>query len=406
MNMNLSPNQNQGQQFRFAPHMVKIPSNPIFHLLPKLNEPGFISFAPGAPSSDSFPYADIEEITRGLLSNNPRELMQYGSTEGYAPARKSMAALISRYGLSPKPGEVIVTTGGQQAIDLLCKLFVEPGDVVLVEAPTYSATLQILKSYRAVPISIEADDDGILPGDLEEKIKIFAPKLIYLIPTFQNPSGRTLTLERRAAAAEIAGRHNVLLIEDDPYRDLRYHGEHLPTIKSFDTADHVIFLTSTSKILCPGLRVGAAYAPEALIPALTVAKQAADMHSPALPQAIVSAYLDRGLLDAHLSLLCGQYRRKLDAMLDAVKRFFPEGIEYRPPQGGLFLWCVCPERLDTAELLERAVDEKVAFVPGEQFFADERVTNTLRLNFSNAPEADIPKGIEILGKLLRKSLAP
>jgi len=389
---------------RLAPHMTKIPSNPIFHLLPKLNEPGFISFAAGAPDTDTFPSEDITKIANDLLTNDPGVILQYGSTEGYPPARRAMADMISGYGLSPDPDEIIVTTGGQQSIDILCKILIEPGDVALVESPTYSAALQILKSHRALPIPIESDEYGVIPEDLEDKIKVLTPKFVYLIPTFKNPSGTTISEERRAAAAEITGRHGVLLIEDDPYRDLRYEGPHIPAIKSFDRTGNVIFLTSTSKILCPGLRVGAAYVPKSLTSVMSVAKQAADMHSATLPQAIVSEFISRKLLDPHIDRICAANKKKLDIMLGAISGCFPKNVQTTSPQGGLFIWCACPGGADTGALLERAIEQKVAFIPGEQFFADGTGHNTLRLNFSNAKTSDIAKGIEVLGRVLSENV--
>ena len=387
--------------YRFAPHITKIPSNPIIHLSHRLNEPGFINFAPGAPAAETFPYQDISKITEELLSRNLGEIMQYGTTEGYPPARNAMAKLISRAGLKPKPENIVITTGGQQALNMLFKMFVEPGDVVLVESPTYSAALQILKSHRAHAIPLDSDGDGLLPEDLEEKIGIFDPKAVYLNPTFKNPSGGVISLERRKAAAEITGRLGVLLIEDDPCRDLRYAGDHLPAIKSFDRSGNVVYITSTSKILCPGLRVGAAYVPDALVPTMIVTKQAADMHSPTLPQAIVSLFAERGLLEPHIGRICGIYGKKLDLAMSAIGEFFPEEVGAATPQGGLFIWCVCPENVNVAEVFERAIRQKVAFLPGDQFFPDGGGQNAFRLNFTNAKSEDIAKGVEILGRLLR-----
>ncbi|MDR1060657.1 MAG: PLP-dependent aminotransferase family protein [Clostridiales bacterium] len=388
-------------QFPLAPHMAQIPSNPIFHLLPKLNEPGFISFAAGVPSPDSFPYDEIAKMAAETLAGNPKEILQYGSTEGYLPLRRAMAQHLRRYSFNAGIDELVITTGGQQAIDLLCKLFVEPGDAVLAEAPTYSAAIQVFKSYKANIVSIESDDAGILPDDLESKIARHRPKFVYLIPTFKNPSGQTLSAERRAAAAEITGRLGVMLIEDDPYRDLRYEGGHLPNIKGYDRAGNVVYITSASKYFCPGLRVGTIYAPKNLTPVLTVAKQATDMHSPTLTQAIVCAYLESGRMEAHLKMLCDMYRARLKAMLEAAAAFFPESVACAPPQGGLFLWCVCPPHVDTLALLAEAVERKVAYIPGDQFYADGSVKNAMRLNFSNEPEDSIFKGMEILSKLLR-----
>jgi len=387
-------------QFKPSAHMAEIPSNPIFHLLPLLAEPGFISFAAGVPSPDSFPYEALAGIAGELLAGRPWELLQYGSTEGYAPARAALARHLGRYGLTASPDEIVVTNGGQQAIDLICKLFVKPGDAVLVESPTYSATLQILRTYDARPVPLETDDDGAVPEDLERKIKEHAPKFVYLNPSFQNPSGRTMTLERRKAAAEVTGRLGTMVLEDDPYRDLRYEGEHLPTIKSFDREGNVVFVTSTSKILCPGLRIGAVYAPEALVPHLTVAKQAADMHSATLPQAIIAAYLDKGLVGAHIDGLIRMYRSRLRAMLGALDAFFPKSVRRTAPQGGLFVWCECRPGFDATALLDEAVARKVAYIPGDQFFAAPGVRHCMRLNFSNEPEESIAKGIEVLGGLL------
>jgi 2-aminoadipate transaminase len=412
-----TPQQNGGFSFPFSPHMAEIPSNPIFHLLPKLNDPSFVCFFAGVPSPDSYPYKDVERIASELLASSPRALLQYGSTEGYAPMRASFARFLARYGLDARPKEIMATTGGQQGIELLCKLFVEPGDAVLVEAPTYSATLQILKSHRARACSLESDGEGVLPGDLEEKIIRLRPKFVYLIPTFKNPSGETMSAARRAAAAEITGRLGVMLVEDDPYRDLRYEGDDLPAIKSLDRAGNVVFLTSTSKILCPGLRVGAVYAREDLMPKLTVAKQAADMHSATLPQAIVAEYLDRGLLDEHIKSVCRMYRSRQRAMLGAIERHFPGDIKWTKPQGGLFVWCVCPPRVDVGALLDRAIERQVGFVPGDQFFAEAcngsdgesgsgavgNAKNTFRLNFSCESEASIERGVAILGELLKET---
>lgn len=388
--------------YRLAPHMTKIPSNPIFHLLPKLSVPGFISFAAGAPATDTFPKDDILRISKEILFENADEIMQYGATEGYWPAREAMSAMISRYGISPDPNQILMTTGGQQAINILCKILIEPGDVVLVESPTYSATLQILKSHRAQVVPVEADENGFIPEDLESKLKIFNPKFFYLIPTFKNPTGVTTNLERRIAAAKLTERYGALLIEDDPYRDLRYRGDHLPTVKSYDQSDHIIFLTSTSKILCPGLRVGAAYLPKALIPVMTIAKQAADMHSSILPQAIVSSYIQKGLLDPHIKRLRAVYSVKLDAMQNAIKEFFPESVKVTDPLGGLFIWCACPKKINAEKLLERAIEKNVAFIPGRLFHVDDGGQNTFRMNFSNATLEDIHSGIKILGQILHE----
>ena len=404
--------------FPYAGHMAALPSNPIFDLLPRLSEPGFISFAAGVPSPAAFPREDLHRLVAQLMEEDgfapdAPSLWQYGSTEGYPLLRESAQVLFSRAGIDMtaalSSNRIFITTGGQQAIDLFCRLMIEPGDPVLVETPTYSATLQILSVYQANPIGIPSDEDGILPDALEELIRKHRPKFIYLIPNFQNPSGRTLNLERRRRVAHLAAQYGVMVIEDDPYRELRYFGEHLPSIKSCAQQDccdsgHVIYMTSVSKILCPGLRVGACLLPDDLFDHMIVAKQTADMHSAILPQAIADKYLRAGLLDGHLAVVLPLYRERLSAMKQAAARYFPQEAVFTDPQGGLFLFCTLPPQVDTASLLPAAVDRKIAFIPGEQFYAGERVTNTMRLNFSNETPEVIDRGMKALGTLLKEVL--
>lgn len=385
----------------YAPHMSAIPSNPIFDLLPKLNDPEFISFAAGVPSPGSFPVAELSDMMCELMSQDGKLLMQYGTTEGYAPLRESITELFIQSGIPATMDDMFITSGGQQTIDLLCKLLIQPGDAVLVETPTYSAALQILHTYRANSIGVESDDDGIFTDDLEAKIIEHKPKLIYLIPNFQNPSGRTMCTERRREVARISAKYGVPVLEDDPYRFLRYSNEHLPTIKSFDRDGNVIYLTSTSKILCPGLRVGAAHVSRDLKEHLVVAKQAVDMHSSNISQALVDKYFRAGLIMPHIDEICAQYRVKLKVMMEAMESEFPAEVKHTTPEGGLFIWCELPKKYDTTALLPVAVDQKVAFIPGDQFFAQEGVNNYMRLNFSNASEENLVAGIERLGKLLR-----
>lgn len=389
---------------KYAKHMDEIPSNPIFDLMPKLNEPGFISFAAGVPSPQSFPYDELLSMSKEALEESAKILFQYGSTEGYPPLRESAAALFQRAGIAATSDEVFVSTGGQQTIDLLCKLLLVPGDKVLVETPTYSATLQIISTYQAVPIGIESDDEGILIDDLEKKIKEHNPRFVYIIPNFQNPSGQTLSLERRKELARITAEYDVLLIEDDPYRELRYFGEHIATIKSLDEYGNVVYMTSTSKILCPGLRVGVTHVAKGLKEHLIVSKQAADMHSPNLTQAIVDKFLRSGLLDAHLDKIRTMYRERVIKMVQAMDEYMPEEVKHTNPQGGLFIWCEMPKHVNTTALLPKAVEQKVAFIPGDQFFAQPSINNFFRLNFSNASLENIEHGIKILGGLLKQAL--
>ena len=387
----------------YAGHMREIPSNPIFDLLPLLHAPGFISLAAGVPAPESFPISDLERIQSRLMKSLGEELMQYGSTEGFPPMRESTAVFLGRAGLGASPQEIFLTTGGQQAIDLICKLMIEPGDRVLVESPTYSATLQILGSHLAAPVGVATDDDGVLIPDLEEKIIQHSPKFVYLIPTYQNPTGRTMTPERRRAAAEVCAKYKVLLVEDDPYRDLSYFGAAPLPIKSYDLSGGVAYITSFSKILCPGLRVGAVFAQKDLIEHMCVAKQASDMQSSNLTQAVVDTFLRDGLIDGHVEKICGLYRERLDVMLEACETFLPDCVEYTRPRGGLFVFCTLPGGIDTEELLKDSVARGVAFTPGAQFYPrDSARKNMLRLNFSSSPPESIRAGMEKLGALIEE----
>ncbi len=389
----------------YASHMREVPSNPIFDLLPLLHTPGFVSLAAGVPAPESFPLSDIARIQSRLIAGRGAELMQYGSTEGYPPLRESVAVFLGRAGLYASPSEVFITTGGQQAIDLICKLLIEPGDRVLVETPTYSATLQILSSHLAVPVGVRMDEDGVDIGDLERKIIEARPKFVYLIPTYQNPTGRTMTPGRRSMAAEICERYGVLLVEDDPYRDLSYRGAAPVPIKTHDTGGNIAYITSFSKILCPGLRVGAVFAQPDLIEHLSVAKQASDMQSSNLTQAIVDAFLRDGLIDDHIEKICSLYRERLDAMLEACGSFLPKEVTHTCPAGGLFVFCRLPENIDTEALLGESVARGVAFTPGGQFYPkDSAHSNMLRLNFSSSSPESIRAGMKILGRLIAEHI--
>jgi len=390
-----------GFRHRFAPHMTKMEAEQIISLQPKPGEDGFIDFAADYPAVDLLPKKDIVGITNTLLKKSFSEIVQSGSAEGYRPARAAMAKMIARHGLSPKEDEIIVTSGSLRAIDLICKLFIEPGDVALVEAPTYSGALQVFRSHRAQAIHLISDGDGPIPEDLERKLNIFAPKIVYLNPTFKNPSGAVISPERRRIAAEMTGRSDVLLIEDDPFGDFRYKGEQLPPIKSFDGAGNVVYIASASHILGPGMRVGAAYMPAELVRAAAAAMRVSDMHASVLPQAVFAEYAERGFIDLHISGYRAVYKDKLNIAMKMIRDFFPGDVKVSEPSGGIFIWCECPAGVDSDEVLERAVKEKVAFASGRQFYCNGDGRNAFRINFACAANPDITKGLEILGGLLR-----
>jgi 2-aminoadipate transaminase len=279
----------------------------------------------------------------------------------------------------------------------------DPGDKVLVEAPTFLGALQSFKLMQAEIVPVSCDAGGLVVEELEEKVKRLKPKMLYTIPTFQNPGGMTLTLERRKKVAELAARYGFVVIEDDPYCDLRYEGERLPAIKSFDEAGMVVTLMSFSKIISPGLRVGAAVASDEIMKRFVVAKQSADTHTSVLSQAIVDEYVKSGALPQHISRICEDYATRMRAMLDMMKSGFPASCKYNVPQGGLFIWAELPEGVDTLELLKKSIEKNVAFIPGTHFYDGGGHLNTLRLNFSASGIEDIKKGMGILSEIMRET---
>jgi len=298
---------------------------------------------------------------------------------------------------------VLPVTGSTQAMDLLCKALIDPGDVILVENPSFLGNMQCMKLYEANLVPVNSDDHGLLPEDLEEKIRTYHPKMLYTIPTFQNPTGKSLPLERRRAVAELANRYGVVVAEDDPYRDLRYHGVSLPSIKSFDEGGWVMFLGSFSKIISPGLRVGYIAGNADIIRKCTVGKQSTDVHTANLNQAIVDQFLRQNLLPDHIRSICAEYGPKLDAMLRHLESF-PSGVRFTRPEGGLFIWAELPEGMDALALLQQAIARKVAYVPGTHFCVGGGHLNTLRLNFSNSSMEQIDTGMSILREIVADAL--
>ena len=369
----------------------------IFKLL---GDPNIISFAGGNPASSALEPERIAAFAREALAENGVNLLQYGQTEGYAPLRESAAEFFLHNGVKTDPGHILPVSGSQQGLDLICKALLNEGDTMLVENPTFLGALQTFRTYGARFAAVETDEDGAIPESLEEQIRAHRPKLIYLIPTFQNPTGRTLSLERRRRIAELVNEYQVPLIEDDPYCDLRYRGKALPAIKSFDEQGYVLYCNSFSKIISPGLRVAAVVCQDdGLLRKLVVGKQSTDVHSPNLNQAIIDKYLRSGLLQEHIRQICASYAKQMDAMQRMLSTF-PSSVSYTKPDGGIFLWCTLPEDFNTTQLLSTATKQGVAYIPGTHFYADgQGHHNTMRLNFSNASLENIEKGMERLRAL-------
>lgn len=388
-------------EWQFAKRLDGVTGSAIRDIFRLIAKPGMISFAGGNPAPSSFEPEVIAELTARLMKDKGDRLLQYGATEGYAPLRESTAEFLRRAGVSASEEEILPTGGSTQAIDLCLRALIDPGDVVLAENPTFLGTLQAMQLTQARVKSIETDENGALPESVEALCREFRPKIVYLIPTFQNPTGRTMPLERRREMARLAERYGFLLMEDDPYRDLRYAGDPLPAIASFDGGGRVVYLTSYSKIISPGLRVGAAVVRDAALRRkLTVLKQSADVHTPGLNQALVDAYLRSGRMEAHITDIGRGYAKQLDAMMEGIAAF-PKGTAYTKPDGGLFVWAALPEGFDAQELLPRAIERSVAYVPGTFFYYEKGThKNSIRLNFSMADADSIRTGMKTLAEVL------
>ena len=385
-------------QIRFASRFDKVTGSAIREIFKVIAQPGMISFAGGNPSLDALPDRQVSELAAYVLEKDGKAILQYGATEGYRPFLESLKAYVEKQ-LGTEIPAVLPVTGSTQAMDLLCKAMIDPGDTVLVENPSFLGNLQCLKLYQANLVSVESDDQGLLPDDLEKKINQYHPKMLYTIPTFQNPTGKSLPEERRKAIAELANRYGMLVAEDDPYRDLRYEGQACHSIKYFDRNGWVMFLGSFSKIISPGLRVGYIAGDATVIRKCTVGKQSTDVHTSNLNQAIVDQYLRRDLLPAHIRNICSGYGAKMKQMLGCLESF-PSGVRFTHPQGGLFIWAELPDKIDAVKMLSSAVERKVAYVPGTYFCVDGGHLNTIRLNFSNSTPEQIETGMNTLKEIV------
>jgi len=387
--------------YAFAKRYEGVEGSAIRAIFSLLADPQIISFAGGNPSPTTFPGEELARIAGELIARQGASILQYGGTMGTAALTEQVRGLFAAEGTVPQEGELIMLTGSSQGIDLMTKAMIDPGDTVLVEDPTFLGALQTFKLFQANLVGVRMDENGLDPNDLEDKLKAHRAKFLYTIPTFQNPTGRTLPAERRKAVARLCAKYGCMVLEDDPYAALRYEGEPQPSIKSFDTENIVVKLLSFSKTISPGLRVGAAYGPREVIHKFNLGKQGQDVHTANLNQAMVARYIESGVYPAHIRDNCAQYAGKLAAMFEAAERFFPEGTQLVRPQGGMFMWAALPERFNATQLFKTAVENKVAYVPGTHFYAGGGHHNTLRLNFTMASEERILRGMETLGALLR-----
>jgi 2-aminoadipate transaminase len=376
----------------------KITSSAIREILKVTERPEVISFAGGLPSPATFPVDRIQAACNAILTSDPKPALQYGPTEGYLPLREWIATRCSRDGAKVSAANVLVTTGSQQALDLIAKVLVEKDRNLLVETPTYLGALQAFSLFEPRFVSVPCDDEGPIASELSSAA-VERASGFYLLPNFQNPSGRRIGLERRRELVKVAMQRELLLIEDDPYGELSYAGDKLPSLFSMHQQG-VLYTGSFSKLLAPGMRVGYVIAPDTIYRKLVQAKQAADLHTPSFTQRIVYEVIKDGFLETHIPTIRDLYGKQCQAMLAALKQYFPTQARWNAPQGGMFIWVTLPKHIDCSKLLEKAIANNIAFVPGAPFFSGTPEHNTLRLSFVTVPEEKIQQGIKKLGELI------
>ncbi|MDR4947738.1 aminotransferase-like domain-containing protein [Neobacillus cucumis] len=390
-------------KFAERTHLVK-PSK-TREILKITERPEIISFAGGLPAPELFPVEALKDACNAVLNEEGAASLQYSTTEGYIPLREAISQRMKVIGINTTIENVLITSGSQQAIDLTGRLFINEEDTIICESPTYLAAINVFKSYNAKFVEVAMDDDGMVMEELEKKLREYPnTKFIYTIPDFQNPTGRTLKLERRKRMIELANQYDVLIVEDNPYGAIRFAGEALPPVKHFDTESRVIYLSTFSKIFTPGLRLGWICADESFIEKYVAFKQTADLHTDSFAQRITAKYLELYNIEEHINKIKAVYKERCIAMLSCIKEFFPQNIKYSMPEGGLFIWVELPEFVDSRVFFAECLENKVAFVPGAPFFPNGTKNNTLRLNYSNMPKEKIIEGIKRMGEVLHREL--
>ena len=395
-------------QFRFSEKVAHLQASQIREILKYSADPAVISLAAGSPAPEALPAKELEELSKEILAEEPGIAFQYGVTEGYTPLREQVKDMLRKRGLfNDEYDDVVITSGAQQANELSAKVLCNEGDTLIVENPCFIGSLNAFKSYHVDLQGVTLEEDGINIPELEEKLKTGKVKLVYLIPNFQNPTGRTMSWEKRQAAFDLCGKYGAVILEDNPYGDLRFAGEDIRCIKSLDTEGRVIYSGTFSKILSPGIRVGYVCAHKDIIQKIVVCKQVADVHTTMWSQMLCSRFLARYDLDEHLKKLRKVYEHKTGLMLSEIDKNFSSRITHNCPQGGLFIWCTLPEGVTTQQMIDFCTvavkDYKVAIVPGSAFSIKETdECRSFRLNFSTPTDANIVKGCEILGKLSKE----
>jgi 2-aminoadipate transaminase len=398
-------------EYRYAHRTQRMGSSVIRELLKLTEQPDIISFAGGLPAPEVFPVKEFQAACNAVLEKDGAQALQYSTTEGYLPLREMIARHNARYSVEVTADNILITSGSQQALDFIGRLFINRGDYIVVESPTYLGALQAWNAYGAQYISIPMDEDGMIVDELESALRK-GPKFIYVLPNFQNPSGSTLSLERRKKLVELADKYGVPIVEDDPYGQLRYEGEHIPSVVYLDSqfrgpngghySGNVIYLSTFSKLLAPGLRLAWVIAPPEVIRKLVMAKQAADLHTSSFNQYVAHEVGKGGFLDEHVKVIRATYKQRRDVMLEMMEEMFPPEVSWTHPHGGMFLWGILPEGMDAANALKIAIERKVAFVPGASFHANGGGANTMRINFSYSRPDTIREGITRMGSVLKE----
>lgn len=391
---------------KFATRMERMQASEIRELLKLTAQPDIISFAGGLPAPELFPVEEIAKVSHDLVLKEGRQLLQYATTEGRPSLRAKIAKrMADKYHTNVDPDDILITTGSQQCLDFAGKLFLDPGDVVLCESPSYLGALNAFNAYQPKFVEVPTDNGGLIPEELD-KILETTPncKFIYVIPDFQNPTGRTWSMERRQKFMEVVNKHNLPVLEDNPYGELRYEGTILPSLKSLDTKGLVMFLGTFSKIFCPGLRLGWIAAEHSLLTEFVKIKQSADLHTSNFDQGVADAYMDQYDLDEHVKEIVALYKYRRDLILESMEKFFPEGTEWTHPEGGLFLWLTFPEGVSARKVFTKCIEMKVAGVIGDAFYPNQKTDRSMRINYSNMPDDRIVEGIQRMAKAIKECM--
>ena len=391
----------------FADRVKPMKGSAIREMFKRMADPEIISLAGGNPAAELFPSDELSKIAGKILMTSPIPALQYGTTDGYPKMKDCAIERAKKAGAYNEGDEVLITTGANQGIDLTAKAIINKGDKIIVENPSFIGSLNAFRTYECQLVGVDVESDGMDVVKLEETLKANPDaKLLYTIPTFQNPTGTTMSLEKRKRVLELASEYNVLIIEDNPYGDLRFRGEEIATLKSLDTENRVIYCGSFSKILSPGMRLGYIIGPAPLFEKIEMLKQVNDVHTPMLTQLMCVQFMKKYNIDTYIEKNRKLYKEKCDCMIEAMNEYFPAGkVEWTVPDGGIFLWCKCPGITDVSEIVNKALEKKVAIVPGSNFAIDQKLpSNQFRLNFSSASKENITEGVRRLGEVLTELL--